>query len=487
MKPLFVKKLVFLRKLVFMAIIASVLLVDSAVADTGIRQSLFTEVDKILLEVKDKEADLYSPKAFANGMKYYQKADKNLNRGSKNIESIQKDLEKATGYFKGAIRNTDVAAVVFAKTMAARKDAIKADALKHDLEKWNKAEYLFKTGATTLEGGNSKSAKAKGIEAEMLYRGAELKGIQTKYLHTAWALIRKADEAGGERHTPATLKKACDLADKSALLLTKHRYDTTEAASLGKQAEYNASHALYLTQVINDWIKTNKLFESILLEAEAPIEKIAKSLDLEPKFDKGRGIPAQQIVEVTDKLMKKNKELALANKDKDASIAELLARLGETDSINKKLKAQAKKQRLRKQKLMLISKSFTKQEGTVLMKGDDVIIRLYGLNFPQGKATIQPQFFSLLTRVKRVFEKFEGSHVIIEGHTDSLGGNDVNQKLSNKRAEAVKQYFLADGAISRQRIKSVGYGESSPVASNKTATGREKNRRIDVIIKPVKK
>jgi outer membrane protein OmpA-like peptidoglycan-associated protein len=120
------------------------------------------------------------------------------------------------------------------------------------------------------------------------------------------------------------------------------------------------------------------------------------------------------------------------------------------------------------------------------MKGDDVIIRLYGLNFPQGKATIQPQFFSLLTRVKRVFDKFEGCRVIIEGHTDSLGGNDVNQKLSNERAEAVKQYFLADGAISSQRIKSVGYGEASPVASNKTAAGREKNRRIDVIIKPAK-
>jgi OOP family OmpA-OmpF porin len=480
MKPLF------LRKLVFVAIIASVFLVGSSVAGTSIRQSLFTEADKILQEVKEKEADLYSPKAFANGMKYYQKADKNLKKGSKNVESIQKDLEKATGYFKGAIRNTELAAVVFAKTMAARKDAIKADALKHDLEKWNKAEDLFKTGATTLEDGNSKSAKAKGIEAEMLYRGAELKGIQTKYLQTAWALIRKADEAGGAKHAPSTLKKACDLADKSALLITKHRYDTTKAASLAKQAEYNASHALYLTQLISDWLKTNKPFESILLEAEAPIEKIAKSLDLEAKFDKGRGIPTQQIVEVTSELIGKNKELEIANQNKDVSIAELQARFGETDSMNKELKAQAKKQRLRKQKLVRISKSFSKQEGSVLMKGEDVIIRLYGLNFPQGQATIQPKFFSLLTKVKRVFDKFEGCNVIIEGHTDSLGGDDVNHKLSNERAEAVKHYFLADGAIASERIKSVGYGEASPVASNKTASGREKNRRIDVIIKPVK-
>ena len=65
MKPLF------LIKLVFAAIIASVFLVGIAVADTSIRQSLFTEADKLLQEVKEKEADLYSPKAYAIGMKYY--------------------------------------------------------------------------------------------------------------------------------------------------------------------------------------------------------------------------------------------------------------------------------------------------------------------------------------------------------------------------------------------------------------------------------
>ncbi len=467
-------------------IMISLFLSGSVFADTGIRQSLFGEVDKIVKEAKEKQANLYSPKAYENGVKYYQKAEKNLNRGSQNIAGIQKDLSKATGYFKGAIKNTAVAAMIFAKTMIARNDAVKADALKHDLENWNKAEGLFRAGATSLESGNSKTAKSKGVEAEILYRTAELKGIQTKYLHKAWTAIRQADGAGGKKHAPFTLKKACDLADRSAALITKHRYDTKEAEQLANEAEYTAAHALYLTNVINGWSKTKKPGEAILLEAEAPIENIANTLGIRAKFDQGIENPAKQIMDVTQKLNAENKKLLNAVKEKDTKIAGLKARLGETDSRNKQLQAQAKKQRQRKQKLILISKSFTKEEGTVLMKGNDVIIRLYGLNFPQGQSTIEPQYFSLLTRVKKVFEKFPGSKVLIEGHTDSLGGNDVNQRLSNARAEAVRQYFLADGAIARSKIKAVGYGEARPVASNKTAAGRTKNRRIDVVIQPPK-
>ena len=72
---------------------------------------------------------------------------------------------------------------------------------------------------------------------------------------------------------------------------------------------------------------------------------------------------------------------------------------------------------------------------------------------------------------------------MIEGHTDSQGSDEVNQKLSGNRATAVAEYLMANMGV-QTPINSQGFGESRPVASNDTPEGRAKNRRIDVVITP---
>ena len=74
--------------------------------------------------------------------------------------------------------------------------------------------------------------------------------------------------------------------------------------------------------------------------------------------------------------------------------------------------------------------------------------------------------------------------VIIEGHTDSYGGDDANQKLSQARAESVQQYMINAMRIPTYRLIATGYGETRPVASNETESGRSRNRRIDIVIRP---
>jgi outer membrane protein OmpA-like peptidoglycan-associated protein len=74
--------------------------------------------------------------------------------------------------------------------------------------------------------------------------------------------------------------------------------------------------------------------------------------------------------------------------------------------------------------------------------------------------------------------------VVIEGHTDSTGSENLNRKLSQKRAESVRQYFIHNGVLPAGKMTSQGYGSSRPLASNATARGRAVNRRIDVVIKP---
>ena len=76
--------------------------------------------------------------------------------------------------------------------------------------------------------------------------------------------------------------------------------------------------------------------------------------------------------------------------------------------------------------------------------------------------------------------------VIATGHTDSIGTEQYNQRLSERRAEAVKQYMVSKG-IPASKITTIGKGETQPIATNKTKEGRQKNRRVDIEFKGVKK
>ena len=127
---------------------------------------------------------------------------------------------------------------------------------------------------------------------------------------------------------------------------------------------------------------------------------------------------------------------------------------------------------------------FTPDEARVFRQGNTIILRLVGLTFDSGQSQIRPQNFTLLAKVEKAIDVFPRSELTIEGHTDSHGGDDSNQKLSQERAESVQQYMINAMRIPTYRLIATGYGETRPVASNETPSGRERNRRIDIIIKP---
>jgi outer membrane protein OmpA-like peptidoglycan-associated protein len=115
---------------------------------------------------------------------------------------------------------------------------------------------------------------------------------------------------------------------------------------------------------------------------------------------------------------------------------------------------------------------------------NDLLIRMVGLNFDVGKSTIKPDYFTLLTKVQDAIKTFPGCSVTVEGHTDALGSDEINRKISQDRADAVRQYLLANMSVPASRFDSVGFGETKPIASNETDEGRTKNRRIDLVIRP---
>ncbi len=106
-----------------------------------------------------------------------------------------------------------------------------------------------------------------------------------------------------------------------------------------------------------------------------------------------------------------------------------------------------------------------------------------GINFSTNKAEIRPQDHAGLDEVVVVLKENPTVKVEIQGHTDNMGAEDYNQALSEKRANAVKAYFVEKG-IAKDRLSAKGYGMSQPIASNDTVEGRFQNRRVQ--LKPIK-
>jgi outer membrane protein OmpA-like peptidoglycan-associated protein len=92
-----------------------------------------------------------------------------------------------------------------------------------------------------------------------------------------------------------------------------------------------------------------------------------------------------------------------------------------------------------------------------------------------------------MSKVQKAIQTFGQPLVTVEGHTDSIGSTEVNQRLSLERAEAVRAYLVANQTLPASRISASGYGPDRPLASNATPEGRAVNRRIDVLITPAQK
>jgi outer membrane protein OmpA-like peptidoglycan-associated protein len=107
---------------------------------------------------------------------------------------------------------------------------------------------------------------------------------------------------------------------------------------------------------------------------------------------------------------------------------------------------------------------------------------LRGITFDFDKATIRSSSEPTLNEAGGVMQRFGALKVRIEGHTDSIGAEAYNQRLSGKRANAVKDYLVNNFEVAPSRIETVGYGEAKPVADNKTKDGRAQNRRIEFVV-----
>ncbi|MCE5311308.1 MAG: OmpA family protein, partial [Acidobacteriales bacterium] len=110
-----------------------------------------------------------------------------------------------------------------------------------------------------------------------------------------------------------------------------------------------------------------------------------------------------------------------------------------------------------------------------------LVVTMADVLFDTGKYQLRQPTREKLARLSGIILSHPGLNLEIEGHTDSTGSDELNQRLSEQRASTVRSYLIDQG-LSPDSITSRGFGKTMPVADNSTATGRQQNRRVEIIV-----
>jgi len=122
---------------------------------------------------------------------------------------------------------------------------------------------------------------------------------------------------------------------------------------------------------------------------------------------------------------------------------------------------------------------------SVTRSGNDLILNMPGsITFPSNQSDVNASFYPVLNSVALVLKEYDKTLIDITGHTDSTGTMELNMQLSQQRASSVGQYLQGQGVLP-MRVQTQGVGPQYPIASNDTAEGRQANRRVELVLRPL--
>lgn len=452
-------------------------------------ESEIAAVEFSMAEGMGAHLDLIAPEAFKDAQDRLSKAKERFKKGGK-IEEIRKELAEARAKLQEAAQLKEMGKLLLEDALIAREGAIEAKASEFAPQEWDKAKEAMHDAGREVEKGRQNEARSKATKAEKLFRAAELQAIRTDLLGQAKTMRSRALEAGAEDKASRTFALANQELHQAEKVLQGDRYQRVEAKNLARQAALDFEHARLIATYV-DLVdeKNDGEVEKLQLAHEAAVGKIAEAFSLDTDFSRGLTPVTEALVSATNSLLADRADLQAHLINRELQLVVAVARIDSMDAALASLEnrerttnAMLRGERNRQANLKSVAALFGSDEATVLLEGDDLIIRLYSLSFQVGSTEIQPKDFQLLTQLQSALRTFPGAPVQIGGHTDATGDDQSNQALSLKRAEAVRSYLMANMGGDEARLSAVGFGETVPLSSNETLEGRARNRRIDVRI-----
>lgn len=473
-----------------------------------------TEFENEMEKARQEQIAVLSPGAFAKAEESFHKAKSGAEKGSK-LSSISENLADARRHLDDARENAKVARTVLPQVIESRRMAHLAGAAR--LEKaYADVEKQFLKLTTAIEKNNINYTKKNADNVNEAYRSLELMAIKNEAIGGARKALSQAEKNDAKKYAPTSYNTALRSLSEADEFITNNRYDKDNIQAKADESLFYANRALVLTSQSKALDKLNP--EEKVLWTEDFISRITTQLQARDSRDQHLNDQVDNIIlsidtllsdnrQASDKLASTQQELAETKaalsileaksleerKDREMLLADQKAMEAQMQQEKERLLAEQAEteqklqaERRFHQKYIETQHAFGADEAEVYKRGNQLIIQLKGIEFPSGKAIIMPDNFQLLSKVQEAIKAFEDPSVVIEGHTDSIGDQQSNQELSQKRAQSVQDYLVANKTVAPDKIVSQGYGSSRPLASNATPEGRAKNRRIDIIITPGK-
>jgi len=292
-----------------------------------------------------------------------------------------------------------------------------------------------------------------------------------------------AKAAGAEQYAPGSLAKAQDMLDRAEDYL-RRKQGRTPIGTAARGATQMAEDARVLTlrrKQDERVAAEKKRIEDARAKAEAEArasaeaEAAAKAQSEEDARRRAQAEADRRAAEQAQAVAESQQAAALAEQQKAQAEAEK-ARLAAEESDRLKQEAIRQKEEMRARLL--------RQLNQVLETRDTprgLVVNMPDVLFDFGQYTLKPAARERLARISGIVGAYPDLLLEVEGHTDSIGSDEYNLKLSEKRADGVRDYLVSNG-VSTDKIIARGLGKGDPVADNKTAAGRKLNRRVEMIV-----
>jgi outer membrane protein OmpA-like peptidoglycan-associated protein len=452
------------------------------------------QLDKEIEDGRKNQLDVMAPAWFGKAETSLNEARKGLEQGDELSEIFEK-VADGRAQLRRAEEMGQLVRTALTDVIKARDRARAAGAAELG-EDYDKAEREFLKLTKAIENNNLYWAQKNRTKVIRTFDELELRAIKKDALGEARKLVNQGEKEGARKIAPQALQVAEKKLSDAESYISENRYQTED---IKKRSEEALFYARRLIQVMRQSEKVAAMQpEQIVLWFEGMLHKTAGALSAPDRRDESLETQVETVLKSVEALQQAHQSAVEKTKAQRSEITSMKEEIAALEGRRREV--QFEKERLAQEKedtterleaergfqqlFSEVRRSFGPTEAEVYKQGNQLVIRLRAIQFPVGKAVILPGNYSLLSKVQRAIRSFGEPDVVIEGHTDSTGSDELNERLSQDRADAVREYFVANGTLNYEEIMAIGYGSKRPLASNATEEGRAINRRIDVLITP---
>jgi len=444
------------------------------------------EVKISIAEAKQLRAAEFAPEHFADARESLADAEEMLTR-RKSAASIRRVLDEARINASEASSIAQSFSQRFHNLVEGR-DRMQLSGSKNfraDLAK--RAEDDFARVVDAFENGHERKARDVAKMARNTVHAAEVVAAREQISKPLGRAISGARKVKARAYAPKALAVAAKAHGTVERIIKESPNEQTRAYSIAKRGEMQARRAMRISKLGQKFDKKSSAIESWFDAQDGRMRMLGEALNVD--LNRSQTPEEQlQLLKQAAQEMKKNHAAQLV--DADDQIRKLSEKLSKYETQYKtdmaamgEIRRKLQLKREAEAKIKRLTKLFDPDNVEILLTPDaDVILRLKKLNFRSGSAVIPPNTYSILDHVMESITIFNNRNVRVEGHTDSVGANLYNQDLSERRALAVQDYLRGRMESVHVDISGVGFGEDKPIANNETAEGRERNRRIDIVL-----